>query len=64
VLQLLEINAKAESPVKFRVQIGLRDRQATSPDAVAGQINALLDELKDGFRLEYRVLGSLNDNAD
>jgi hypothetical protein len=54
VPQLPEIKAKAKALVKFRTQIELGDGQATSPDAVAEQINEFLDKQKDGFRLEYR----------
>ena len=54
VPQLPEIKAKAEALVKFRAQIELGDWKSTSPDAVGEQVNELLDEQKDGFRLEYR----------
>jgi hypothetical protein len=52
VLQFLEIKAKADVPITFRVQIELGDGRETPPDDVTEQINALLDGLKDGFRLE------------
>jgi len=51
VPQILEIKAKANVPIKFRVQIELGDgKEAPSADVVL-QINKLLGELKDVFRL-------------
>jgi hypothetical protein len=50
--QLLEIKAKANVPIKFRVEIELGDGKESPPDDVAMQINKLLGELKDAFRLE------------
>ena len=50
--QLLEIKAKANVPIKFRIQIELGDGKETPPDDVVMQINKLLSEMKDAFRLE------------
>ena len=50
--QILEIKAKANVPIKFRVQIELGDGKEAPPDDVVMQINKLLGELKDAFRLE------------
>jgi hypothetical protein len=50
--QILEIKAKANVPIKFRVEIELGDGKESPPDDVVMQINKLLGELKDAFRLE------------
>ncbi|HEV8713050.1 MAG TPA: hypothetical protein VGX03_09505, partial [Candidatus Binatia bacterium] len=52
VPQILEIKAKANVPIKFRVQIELGDGKEAPPDDVVMQINKLLGELKDAFMLE------------
>jgi hypothetical protein len=52
VPQILEIKAKANVPIKFRVQIELGDGKEAPPDDVVKRINTLLGELKDAFRLE------------
>lgn len=52
VPQLLEIKAKANVPIKFRVQIELGDGKEVPPDDVVMQVNKLLGELKDAFSLE------------
>jgi hypothetical protein len=50
--QLLEIKAKANVPIKFRVQIELGDGKETPPDDVVKRINELLAGLKESFRME------------
>jgi hypothetical protein len=52
VPQILEIKAKANVPIKFRVQIELGDGKEAPSNDVVTQINKLLGELKDTFRLE------------
>ncbi|HFD86265.1 MAG TPA: ATP-binding protein [Gammaproteobacteria bacterium] len=52
VPKLLEIKAKAEVPIKFKVQIELGDGKDTPPQNIVDEINALLEELKDGLHLE------------
>jgi hypothetical protein len=52
VPQILELKAKANVPIKFRIQIELGDGDEAPPDDVVIQINKLLGELKDTFRLE------------
>jgi hypothetical protein len=52
VPQILEIKAKVNVPIKFRVQIELGDGKEAPPDDVVMQINKLLGEMKDAFRLE------------
>lgn len=49
---LLELKARFNIPLKFRVQIELGDGQERPSEETAKEINKLLKELKDGFRLE------------
>jgi hypothetical protein len=49
---LLEIKAKFNIPLKFRVQIELGDGKARPSDDVVQAINTLLKELKEGFELQ------------
>lgn len=49
---LLELKAKFNIPLKFRVQIELGDGKERPPEETTRQINKLLKELKDGFQLE------------
>jgi hypothetical protein len=49
---LLELKAKFNTPLKFRVQIELGDGKEKPSEETAKQINKLLKELKDGFALE------------
>ena len=52
VPKLLEIKAKADVPLKFRVQIELGDGVTPPPEQVAKEVNALLEDMKDGFKLQ------------
>jgi hypothetical protein len=52
VPQILEIKAKANVALRFRVQIELGDGKEAPPDDVVKQINELLAGLKDAFQLE------------
>ncbi|MEO2035923.1 MAG: DUF499 domain-containing protein, partial [Planctomycetaceae bacterium] len=50
--QLLDIKNKADLPLVFRVRIEFGDGEQTpNPEAIA-EINALLEDLKDGFSLQ------------
>jgi len=49
---LLELKAKFNIPLKFRVRIELGDGKEKPPEETAKEINKLLKELKDDFRLE------------
>ena len=48
---LLELKAKSNIPLKFRVQIELGDGKERPSEDTAKEINKLLKELKDGFEL-------------
>jgi hypothetical protein len=48
---LLELKAKFNTPLKFRVQIELGDGKEKPSEETAKEINKLLKELKDGFEL-------------
>ena len=48
----LNNKAKADIPIKFKVQIELGDGKNTPPEDVVKKANDLLGELKDGLRLE------------
>jgi hypothetical protein len=52
VPSLLELKAKAEVPIRFRVQIEVGDGKKLPPDDVVKKLNQLLGELKGGLRLE------------
>jgi len=52
VPKLLEIKAKADVPIKFKVQIELGDGKDTPPQNIVDEVNALLEELKDELHLE------------
>ena len=52
VPKFLEIKAKADIPIKFKVQIELGDGKDTPPKNIVDEVNALLEELKDGLHLE------------
>lgn len=49
---LLELKAKFNTPLKFRVQIELGDGKEKPSEETAREINKLLKELKDGFELQ------------
>lgn len=49
---LLEIKAKADIPLRLRVQLELGDGAEPPPEDAVAQINGILEKLKDGFRLE------------
>jgi hypothetical protein len=49
--KLLEIKAKAQIPIKFRVQVEVGGGQTAPASDVAERINAILRDLKDGFEL-------------
>jgi hypothetical protein len=49
---LLELKAKFNTPLKFRVQIELGDGKEKPPEEAAREINKLLKALKDGFELQ------------
>jgi len=52
VPKLLEVKAKADAPIKFKVQIELGDGKKTPPPDMVEEINTLLKDLKEGFRLK------------
>jgi len=52
VPKLLEIKAKADVPIKFKVQIELGDGKDTPPQDIVDEVNTLLRDVKDGFHLE------------
>ncbi|MBN1912210.1 MAG: ATP-binding protein [Pirellulales bacterium] len=52
VPRLLEIKAKANLPIRFRIRVEVGDGEETPPPEVAEQINKLLDDVAKGFRLE------------
>ena len=52
VPQLLEIKVKADVPIRVRVRIEVGDGANPPPDNVANDVNALLEKVKDDFRLE------------
>jgi hypothetical protein len=49
---LLELKARLNTPLKFRVQIELGDGKEKPSEETAKEINKLLQELKDGFDLQ------------
>jgi hypothetical protein len=49
---LLELKARFNTPLKFRVQIELGDGKERPSEEPANEINKLLNTLKDGFTLE------------
>ena len=49
--KLLEIKAKSQLPIKFRVQIEVGGGQTAPASDVKDRINAILRDLKDGFEL-------------
>jgi len=49
---LLELKAKFNTPLKFRVQIELGDGKEKPSEETAKEINKLLKQLKDGFELQ------------
>ncbi len=48
--RLLEIKAKANLPIRFRVRVELGDGQETPPPDVAEELGTVLGEVKDEFR--------------
>ena len=50
--QLLAIKAQANVPLRFHVEITLGDGKRLPPADVVQKINALLEDLKAGFRLQ------------
>jgi len=50
---LLELKAKSNIPLKFRVQIELGDGKERPSEDTAKEINKLLKELKDGFEFQW-----------
>ncbi|MEZ5399163.1 MAG: DUF499 domain-containing protein [Bryobacteraceae bacterium] len=52
VPSLLELKAKFNTPLKFRVQIELGDGKEKPSEESANQVNKLLRELKHGFELQ------------
>ena len=50
--QILEVKAKANLPLKFRVRIEVGDGQELPSADVAADLNTILGEVKDGFRLQ------------
>ena len=49
---LLELKAKLNTPLRFRVQVELGDGKEKPSEETAKEINKLLKELKDGFELQ------------
>ena len=49
--KLLDIKAKTNIPIKFRVKIELGDGKARPSEEIAQEINKLLADLKEDFRL-------------
>ena len=49
--KLLEVKVKSNIPIKFRVKIELGDGKEKPPEETAQEINKLLADLKDDFRL-------------
>jgi hypothetical protein len=52
VPQLLELKARSDVAIRFRVQIEIGDGRVAPPDDVVNEVNKLLAELKDGLVLE------------
>jgi len=50
--QLLEIKTKSNIPLQFRVQITFGDGKQVPSEEVTKEINRLLEDLKDGFKLQ------------
>ncbi|MFH1373963.1 MAG: DUF499 domain-containing protein [bacterium] len=50
--QLLEIKTKSNIPLQFRVQITFGDGKEVPPEEATKEINKLLEDLKDGFKLQ------------
>lgn len=51
VPKLLEIKAKAGTPIRFHIRIEVGDGKARPPEEVAREINALLQRIYEGLRL-------------
>ena len=50
--QLLDLKAKANVPLVFRVTVELGDGKKSPPESVVKEINKLLEDLKEGFALK------------
>jgi len=49
--RLLETKAKAKVAIKFRIKLEVGDGKAPLPDSVVKDINAILKDVSDDFRL-------------
>jgi hypothetical protein len=48
---LLDVKAKAKVAMKFRVRLELGDGKTKPSDEVVGEVNSVLDDMDDGFRV-------------